>query len=52
LEGEREPFETQGSHPLVRALESAGEHVSGVRPEIIGMALVGDANLYANEAAT
>jgi len=50
LEGTREPFETPADHPLVRALEGAGTVVSGTPPERIGMALVGDANLYANEA--
>jgi acetylornithine deacetylase/succinyl-diaminopimelate desuccinylase-like protein len=50
LEGEREPFETPAGHPLVQALRQAGEAVSGKPPEVIGMALVGDANLYAHEA--
>ncbi|MGV3722042.1 MAG: M20/M25/M40 family metallo-hydrolase, partial [Actinomycetota bacterium] len=50
LEGAREPFETPADHPLVRALESAGDLLTGAAPERIGMALVGDANLYANDA--
>ncbi len=50
LEGDREPFETPADHPLVRGLSRAVRDVSGSAPEIIGMALVGDANLYANEA--
>jgi acetylornithine deacetylase/succinyl-diaminopimelate desuccinylase-like protein len=49
LEGEREPFETPADHPVTQALLQAGTAVAGKRPEIIGMALVGDANLYANE---
>jgi succinyl-diaminopimelate desuccinylase len=50
FEAEREPFETPPDHPLVQALASAGETVTGAAPRIIGMALVGDANLYANDA--
>jgi len=49
LDGYREPFETPADHPIVRALETAGNIVTGHSPEIIGMALVGDANLYAVE---
>ena len=49
FEGQREPFETPRDHPLVRALEKAGESATGRAPEVIGMALVGDANLYVNE---
>ena len=49
LEGEREPFETPADHPIVSALEQGGETVSGNTPEIIGMGLVGDANLYDND---
>lgn len=45
----REPFETPRSHPVVQALQSAGQTVSGKTPELIGMGLVGDANLYAND---
>lgn len=50
LTGEREPFETPPDHLLVRALVEAGTTASGAAPEVIGMALVGDANLYANDA--
>ncbi len=50
FEAHREPFETPRAHPIVQALETAGRAVSGRAPEIIGMALVGDGNLYANEA--
>jgi len=50
LQGHREPFETPANHPIVRALQSAGETVSGETPEMVGLPLVGDANFYANEA--
>lgn len=50
LEAMREPFETPADHPIVRAFEAAGRQVAGRAPERIGMALVGDANLFANEA--
>ena len=50
LEGTREPFETPADHPIVRAFEAAGRLVAGSPPQRIGMALVGDANLFANEA--
>ena len=49
LEAAREPFETPTDDGLVAALRSAGEWVGGERPEEIGLALVGDASLYANE---
>ena len=49
IEGEREPFETPADHPIVNALRQGGEAVSGSTPEIIGMGLVGDANLYDND---
>ena len=45
----REPFETPAGHPLVEALLEAGEVDRGRRPDVIGMGLVGDANLYAND---
>ncbi len=48
LTGSREPFETPASHPLVQALLRAGELANGQAPEIVGMGLVGDANLYVN----
>ena len=50
FEAPREPFETSPDHPIIQALGRAGEAVTGSVPEIVGMALVGDANLYANEA--
>jgi acetylornithine deacetylase/succinyl-diaminopimelate desuccinylase-like protein len=45
----REPFETPQDHPLVWALQHAGAAVAGRVPEDIGMPLVGDGSLYANE---
>ena len=45
----REPFETPREHRLTRAVLAAGAALTGVEPEIIGMGLVGDANLYVNE---
>ncbi|MCC6389200.1 MAG: M20/M25/M40 family metallo-hydrolase [Bryobacterales bacterium] len=50
LEATREPFETPASHPIVQAFSTAGERLAGHAPPQIGMALVGDANLFANEA--
>src|SRR5258708_12987259 len=49
LEATREPFETRADHPIVQAFDSAAGHVAGSAPPRIGMALVGDANLFANE---
>jgi acetylornithine deacetylase/succinyl-diaminopimelate desuccinylase-like protein len=49
LEGHREPFETPINHPVVRALKKASEAVAGKTPEVVGMGLVGDANLYVND---
>jgi acetylornithine deacetylase/succinyl-diaminopimelate desuccinylase-like protein len=49
LEAYREPFDTPRSHPVVRALQEAGQSVVGRPPDVIGMALVGDANLFAND---
>lgn len=49
IEGEREPFETPADHPLVEAVRSGAETVSGKPPDIVGMGLVGDANLYDND---
>lgn len=46
FEGNREPFETPDSHPLIRAIRASTD-----APRI-GMALVGDGNLYANEGGT
>ncbi len=45
----REPFETPATHPLVQSLLAAGEADVGQRPDVVGMGLVGDANLYAND---
>jgi acetylornithine deacetylase/succinyl-diaminopimelate desuccinylase-like protein len=49
LDGQREPFETPREHRVVRALDGAVRTVRGEPVEVIGMALVGDANLYAND---
>ena len=49
LEGNREPFETPADHPLVGALQEASQIVSGKPAGLIGMGLVGDANLYVND---
>lgn len=49
LSNDREPFETPADHPLVQALIAAGTADAGEPPEIVGMGLVGDANLYAND---
>ena len=49
LEGFREPFETPSDHPIVTSLQKACESVTGKIPDIMGMGLVGDANLYAND---
>ena len=50
LEAAREPFETGAEHAIVRAFEVAGLRMSGSAPQQIGMPLVGDANLFSNEA--
>lgn len=50
IEGQREPFETGRDHPVVQALEAAALETRGTPPEVIGMALVGDANLYVHGA--
>ena len=50
LEATREPFETHADDPIVQAFDSAAQRVAGRVPQRIGMALVGDANLFANEA--
>ena len=49
LEAAREPFETKTDDRLVAALRTAGQRVGGETPEEIGLPLVGDASLYANE---
>ena len=48
-QAQREPFEVGREHPVVQALERAGEGLTGEAPEIIGMGLVGDGNLFVNE---
>lgn len=49
LEGQREPFETPSDHAIIKALIDSAQVVSGKAPEIIGMGLTGDANLYHND---
>jgi acetylornithine deacetylase/succinyl-diaminopimelate desuccinylase-like protein len=49
LDGAREPFETPSDAPLVGALRWASERVAGRPPDEVGLAIVGDASLYANE---
>ena len=51
LEAAREPFETPPGDPLIAALRTAGQRVGGETPPEIGLALVGDASLYANDLA-
>ncbi len=48
-QGLRPPFETSADEPVVRSLKVAAQAVTGDDAEVIGMALVGDANLFANE---
>jgi len=49
MDSYREPFETPVDHPVVSAIKTSVRQVSGRNPEIIGLPLVGDAGLYANE---
>jgi acetylornithine deacetylase/succinyl-diaminopimelate desuccinylase-like protein len=49
LDAAREPFETATGDLVVQALRAAGARVGGQAPQEIGLALVGDASLYANE---
>jgi acetylornithine deacetylase/succinyl-diaminopimelate desuccinylase-like protein len=50
LEAAREPFETGAEHPIIQAFEKAGRRIADRAPQRIGMPLVGDANLFVNEA--
>jgi acetylornithine deacetylase/succinyl-diaminopimelate desuccinylase-like protein len=50
LEAAREPFETAAEDPIVRAFEKVGRQIADGAPPRIGMPLVGDANLFVNEA--
>ncbi|MCY3800910.1 MAG: M20 family metallopeptidase [Chloroflexi bacterium] len=47
--GGRAPFEIPASDPVIRALQTGSRQVLGREAEIIGMQLVGDASLFANE---
>ncbi|MCC6589995.1 MAG: M20/M25/M40 family metallo-hydrolase [Bryobacterales bacterium] len=49
FKGMREPFETPADHPVITAFRGAVEEVTGATADVIGMGLVGDANLFANE---
>jgi acetylornithine deacetylase len=49
LAAAREPFETPSAHPVVESLREASRLVSGTAAEVVGMGLVGDANLYFND---
>src|SRR5262245_45660794 len=49
LEGNRGRCGTPAGHAVGRGLLSAGEGITGKRPQILGMALVGDPNIYAND---
>lgn len=51
LDAPHEPFETPGDHALVRALESSAATATGAPLRRIGLALVTDANIYANDAS-
>jgi acetylornithine deacetylase/succinyl-diaminopimelate desuccinylase-like protein len=49
LAASREPFETPENHAVVAALQHGVASDRGEPAPVIGMGLVGDANLYANE---
>ena len=51
LDAPHEPFETPAEHPLVRALEAAATTATGATLPRIGLGLVTDANIYANDAS-
>ena len=51
LDAPHEPFETPADHPLVRALETAAPAATGAALPRIGLALVTDANIFANAAS-
>ena len=46
MEHEREPFETLADDAAVQAVGRAHEQVTGQEAELVGMRIVGDANLY------
>jgi succinyl-diaminopimelate desuccinylase len=46
MEHEREPFETPGDDPAVVAVAQAHQIVTGRQAEMVGLRIVGDANLY------
>ena len=51
LDAPHEPFETPGDHTLVRAVEAAATTATGATLPRIGLGLVTDANIYANDAS-
>ena len=51
LDAPHEPFETPADHRLVRALETAAPAATGAALPRIGLALVTDANIFANAAS-
>ena len=46
MEHEREPFETLADDAAVQAVGRAHEQVTGQEAELVGLRIVGDANLY------
>ena len=46
MELEREPFETPADDPAVLATAAAHKEVTGTDADIVGLRIVGDANLY------
>ena len=50
MEHQREPFETPGEDAAVRAVGRAHQQVTGEEAELVGMRIVGDANLYVHGA--
>ena len=52
FEAFREPFETAADHPVVAALQRGCWQTAHREADIIGMGLVGDANLYSNDGST
>ena len=52
FEGFREPFETAADDAVVQAVQAACRETVQRPADFIGMGLVGDANLYANDGGT
>ncbi|MBT3341852.1 MAG: M20/M25/M40 family metallo-hydrolase [Gemmatimonadetes bacterium] len=51
MEHEREPFETPAEDAAVQAVAAAHSLISGDAPDVVGMRIVGDANLYVHGCA-